>query len=312
MVVEPAQRSYRTWTSDSARWQAYRPRADDIVIATYPKSGTTWMQRIVGLLVFQTVEPIPVGEISVWLDFRLGASAAERLVQLEAQDHRRFLKSHTPFDGMPIYEGVKYIHVARDGRDTCLSYHNHNAGFTEATLDGLDRIGAQDELLRRPYPRPADDPRAFFAHWLNHGVGDDTDGAPFFSWFNFERTYWDARHRANVLMVHYRDLKLDLAGEMRRIADFLVIDVRRDLWPALIKAATFSEMQRDGAELHPMLGHVFRGGAARFFAKGENERWKGVLSDADMAAFEAKERAELPPACAEWLRSGSLQPSQST
>jgi hypothetical protein len=37
---------------DSARWDRYAPRKDDIVIATYPKCGTTWTQRIVGMLVF--------------------------------------------------------------------------------------------------------------------------------------------------------------------------------------------------------------------------------------------------------------------
>jgi len=61
MPSRPAQRTYRTWILDSRRWESYRPRRDDIVIATYPKSGTTWMQRIVSLLVFQKTEPLPRG-----------------------------------------------------------------------------------------------------------------------------------------------------------------------------------------------------------------------------------------------------------
>jgi len=64
MPVQPARRDYRTWTIDSRRWEHYRPRFDDIVIATYPKCGTTWMQRIVGLLVFQTSEARPMLQIS--------------------------------------------------------------------------------------------------------------------------------------------------------------------------------------------------------------------------------------------------------
>lgn len=63
MLARPATREYRTWILDSRRWQRYRPRADDIIIATYPKCGTTWMQRIVGLLVFQTPEAKPIMEI---------------------------------------------------------------------------------------------------------------------------------------------------------------------------------------------------------------------------------------------------------
>src|SRR5215217_3232741 len=57
MPSQPAQRVYRTWVVDSTRWDRYRPRPEDVVIATYPKCGTTWMQRIVDLLVFQTPEP---------------------------------------------------------------------------------------------------------------------------------------------------------------------------------------------------------------------------------------------------------------
>ncbi len=65
-LERPATREYRTWVTDSRRWSGYVPRAADIVIATYPKCGTTWMQRIVGSLVFQTPEPMPFsGEISL-------------------------------------------------------------------------------------------------------------------------------------------------------------------------------------------------------------------------------------------------------
>ena len=304
-IMVPAARSYRSWTSDSGRWRDYHPRADDIVIATYPKSGTTWMQRIVSLLIFQNVEPRPIGEISVWLDFRLGSAAAERLAVLEAQTHRRFLKSHSPLDGMTVYDTVKYIHVARDGRDTCLSYHNHNLGFRPELQAGLDALGLADHRLNAPYPTTDADPRIFFGRWLNQGIGDDDDGLPFFSWFRFEQTFWEARQRANLLMVHYADLKADLAGEMRRIAGFLGIDVAEALWPELVEAATFAEMRRVGAKLSPMLAMSFDGGAERFFARGENERWQGVLDAADLEQFAAAERA-LPAACAAWLRAGSL------
>src|SRR5262249_58154642 len=57
MQCEPARQVYRTWMIDSRRWSAYRPRSGDVIIATYPKCGTTWMQRIVGLLIFQSPEP---------------------------------------------------------------------------------------------------------------------------------------------------------------------------------------------------------------------------------------------------------------
>ena len=52
--------------------------------------------------------------------------------------------------------------------------------------------------------------------------------------------------RPNVLFVHFNDLKTDLSGEMRRIANFLGISVNEDIWPELVAAAGFTAMRRDG------------------------------------------------------------------
>ena len=60
---------YRSVASDNTRWEGFRFRPDDIVISTPPKCGTTWLQMICGLLIFQ--DPTfdrPLAEISPWLD----------------------------------------------------------------------------------------------------------------------------------------------------------------------------------------------------------------------------------------------------
>ena len=49
-------RRYRSPEEDSARWSGFPFRDGDIVISTRSKSGTTWMQMICALLVFQTAE----------------------------------------------------------------------------------------------------------------------------------------------------------------------------------------------------------------------------------------------------------------
>jgi aryl sulfotransferase len=306
MLIRPAQRVYRTGVVDSTRWDRYRPRPDDIVISTYPKCGTTWMQRVVGLLVFQTPEPRPIMEISPWIDRRSATEpVAAVLAQLEAQAHRRFLKAHLPLDGLPLHDEVRYVHVARDGRDACISYHHHWSGLTAATLEALDRIGLEDETLGRLYPRAPADPAEHFHRWLTRGViPGDEDGAPMMSFFHFERTWWEARHRPNVLLVHHGDLKADLPGEMRRVAEFLGISVASDRWPALVAAAGFAAMRRDGDALMGSVAVSFRGGGDRFFHQGTNGRWRGVFRTADLALYEAKLRAEFPPACARWLAHG--------
>src|SRR5687767_7947304 len=107
MPVRPARRIYRTWIIDSRRWERYRPRRGDVVIATYPKCGTTWMQRIVDLLVFQNTEPRPIMQISPWIDRRFPEAIETVAARIEAQDHRRFLKAHLPADGLPIFGRVR-------------------------------------------------------------------------------------------------------------------------------------------------------------------------------------------------------------
>jgi aryl sulfotransferase len=310
MSVEPSSREYRTWVIDSRRWDDYRPRRDDIVISTYPKCGTTWMQRIVGLLVFKSLEPMPIMDISAWIDRRT-VPIETVLAAIDAQTHRRFLKSHIPRDGMPFFDEVKYIHVARDGRDACMSYHNHCNGLADAIMLRFDAIGLEDPAVGRPYPRPPADPAAFFHRWITQSaIPGDADGMPMMSFFNFVRTWWEVRHRPNVLLVHYNDLLRDLPGEMRRIASFLEISVDEPLLSRLVEAASFEAMRKDGTTILASVGAMFQGGSERFFHKGTNGRWKGVVSDEDLAAYDRKAATLLPPECAAWLASGRLALSE--
>ena len=296
---------YRTWIADSRRWDGYRPRAGDIVVATYPKCGTTWMQQIVSLLIFQTPDPRDIGEIAPWIDRRVGPSVEALLARLDAQAHRRAMKSHMPFDALPIFDEVRYIHVARDGRDACMSYHNQITRFKPEMVEALSKSGLDDETIGKPYPKFPADVAGYFRLWLNEGLGA-ADGMPFVSYFDLEHTYWVERHRPNLLMVHYRDLKTDLSGEMRRIAQFLDITVPEEIFPKLVKAATFEEMRRVGNQLMPRLLMSFEGGTDRFFFKGENDRWRGVFDERDLAVYESKLKSRVPPACAKWLALGRL------
>lgn len=304
MTQRPALREVRSRVFDSARWRDYRPRSDDIVIATYSKCGTTWMQRIVSMLVFRSADPKQLWDLSPWPDMRLFGPIEETLARAEAQTHRRFFKTHLPYDALPVYEGVKFIHVARDGRDAAISLHNHLLNFTPETWAGLDEISLADPRFGDPYPRPAQDPADFFHEWIADEVNDGQGDAGA-SFFHIENSYWRARDEGNMLLVHFADLKADLESEMRRIARFLDIDIPESLWPELVEAAGFDAMKRQGNELIPMAKAIWGAqGADRFFNKGTNGRWRGKVSAADLDRYDSKVAKAFPPELARWLESG--------
>ena len=67
MAPEPVR--YVSADEDSARWIGFPFREGDIVISTRSKTGTTWVQMICALLIFQVPElPAPLGRYSPWLD----------------------------------------------------------------------------------------------------------------------------------------------------------------------------------------------------------------------------------------------------
>lgn len=302
-MIEPRKsaREYRTFVHDSSRWNHYAPRPGDVVIGTQSKCGTTWTQRIVSLLVFQSPEPVPIMELSPWPDASfIGPVEAMRAV-LDAQTHRRFLKSHLPFDGLPIYDEVRYVHVARDPRDACMSFFNHWSALTPVAFEAMMENAPPD---LGPAPSRDVDLRGFWRRWFTRGVLPGTeDGYPDVSFVELETSYWRARRRENLLLVHYNDLKRDLDGEMRRIAAFLGIDTPASLWPRLVEAASFEAMKRDGPILLGPLGALFEGGSDRFLFKGSNGRWKDELSADDLALAE-KLAARLSPGLRRWVENG--------
>ncbi len=319
-LVRAPTRAYLTPLMDNRRWDAFEPRDGDIVVATYAKCGTTWMQRIVDLLVHQSPEVRPVGDLSPWLDATFFNPIEADLATLRRQTHRRYVKSHAPFDALPVWDGVKYIHVGRDGRDARLSWHNHLAGFkpefarriiaNTIRLAGGEPPAEEAPTTRAapaaaPAPPTRQDLRAFVVQWLDLMEAASPDpprvDPPF---FEFEATYWRERMRPNLLLVHYDDLNADLEAEMRRISAFLEIDTPRGLMPALVEAARFSSMKARGDEIAPGLMLAFDRGADRFLNEGRSGRWREILEPEDVARYVAVAAGRASPALAAWLEHG--------
>lgn len=126
---------------DSTVWNDVVFRNDDIVIASHAKSGTTWTQQIVAQLLFGGDPKLAVAELSPWLDLRVPPRAV-KLAALEAQTHRRLMKTHLPLDALTFSDSAKYLYIARDGRDVLWSLYNHiqSHGLSRLDRQGLARI----------------------------------------------------------------------------------------------------------------------------------------------------------------------------
>ena len=93
---------------------------------------------------------------------------------------------------------------------------------------------------------------------------------------------------------------------MRRIAEFLGIELPADTWSEIVAAAGFEAMKGDAARLMPGAEGVWKGGANTFLNKGTNKRWEGVFREDDLARYAAKVEAEFSPALAAWCEHGRL------
>jgi len=289
MVDVSSLRPYRTAVSDNRRWGPFEPRPRDIFVCTPAKCGTTWTQTIIVSLLWPDGDhPAPVMTLSPWVEAEF-YPVDEIMSRLEAQTHRRVIKSHTPADGIPFFPDAKYVFVARDGRDAFMSFCHHREVFSEDTRERLNVQALADGVP--PMPKWDGDVHGFFRGWM--AMGD---------LFTHVASFWRRRGEPNLLLVHYNDLKSDLAGEMRRIADFLEIDVPAAKWPAVVERCTFASMKANGERIGTFWH--FDGGAQSFLFKGTNGRWRDVLTPAELDAYEKRVGEILPPDAAEWLERG--------
>ncbi len=300
-------RTYRNHHLDSTRWDRFTPRADDVLISTSYKSGTTWMQRIISLLLFGPGRlPATLGDLSPWIDFRL-SPIDETIAAIERQEHRRFVKSHLPLDALPYFPEVRYIWVARDTRDVFMSLWNHYSSHTDMAYE---RFVAGDPE-GGPLPRCPADPRDFWRSWITRASFSwEADGWPYWSHHYHATSFWRYRRLPNLLAVHYNDLLADLPGQMRRVAGFLGIEVPEDEWPPLVQAARFDSMKQEAIlqetdTSRPGMAGIWKDGAATFFFKGTNGRWRDILRADDLALYE-QAAATLDPGLRSWLEAGSL------
>lgn len=286
-------RRYLSEDEDSARWDGFPFRDGDIVVSTRSKHGTTWMQTILLLLIHQRPDlPAPLPLLSPWLD-HLVEPLDEVVTRLEAQNHRRVIKTHTPLDGIPIDDRATYIVVARNPLDAAVSMYHHVGNIDRVRLSEL--LG--EDVTQNEAPPP-------LAEWLPQwtqrelDVMDPRESLNKMMWHLCDA--WERRDEPNVLLVHYSDLKADLAGQMCLLADRLGIDVAEDLWDDLVGAATFESMRSKADQFAPDGLGVLADKQA-FFRGGGKGTGAALLDDDTLARYHERLGTMGPADLIEWL-----------
>lgn len=215
--------------------QNFTHRSGDIWVTTYVKVGTTWTQYIVTqLLGYPSVNSyLGLLKISPWPEqsHAPGSMSDEALQSSTFSQGRaaRVLKSHWPHaDHMKKlpYSGSKIIYVYRKVENVAVSYWHHI----------LDKFAA---YWIEPEELPWD---TFFEKF----IAGDLD---FGDYFEHVASWWEVRNAPNVLFIRFEDLKREPRLVVRRIADFLELDVEDSRLNEVVEATSLNSMKRWGDSL---------------------------------------------------------------
>jgi hypothetical protein len=267
------------------------------------------MQMLCALLIFDgPAFPAPLAELSPWLDM-CTRPLAEVTAALAAQTHRRFIKTHTPLDGLPLHADVTYVVVGRDPRDVAISYEHHAANMDFARILELRAAAVGNGDLAELPPRrvPSEDPGERFRSF----VADETQITPptLTSVLCHLDTGWRRRREPNVALFHYADLQADLAGELLRLAGVLEIPCSPERARELAPEAGLARMRERAADDAPLASPGTRGSwkdPRAFFRSGGSGEWRDRVSAADLAAYEARVAALVDPDLTAWAHGGRL------
>lgn len=190
-----------------------RPRPDDVFVATYPRSGTTWMQFLLHLLVRgPQAEFRHINEVCPWFERSLAVGSV-RPEQLEAMPSPRIFKTHLPRRWLP--SGGRFVYIERDPADVLPSYYALYRSYL-----GYD--GSLDEFIERFV-----DGRVQYGSWWSHVEG------------------W-RRHAGDpdVLRLRYEDLRADPAATLRRVAEHCGLSTDPERIDAAVQGASLPRMKQ--------------------------------------------------------------------
>lgn len=235
----------------------YEPGAEDIFVVTQMKCGTTWMQHLVYEMLHRGRGDLveagsALGAVSPWIESRRGVPM-ESAPLIGRERPSRVIKSHLPAALCPFSPHARYIYVVRHPLScfaSCVDFMRTNLGGFAPPLAEAEKWFRSEELM-------------WWGTWPRHVLG----------WAEWSET------RPNVLFVAFEDMKRDLVGEVRRIADFLdLAPLQEDELGQISRKCGFDYMKThgDAFEMHPP--HILQS-RAKVFVSGRTDRFEDVPAE---------------------------------
>lgn len=236
------------------------PEDGDVIIASYPKTGTTWMQYIV-LQITSGGETFPsFGDVLYKVVPYIELSGVAAVL---AQKNPRFYKHHLAYNVVHKNPKSKTVYTYRHPEDTVVSFYH---------------------FRRNLNPNDSLDFDTFFEHFVSGNIG-------YGSYFQHVLSFYEHRNDDNLLMVSYEKLHANRKEEILRIAKFLseehyqYLQGSKDRLDSIMLHTSFDYMKKNLCLTHP--GHNKE---VIFFRKGIVGDGKATLSDTQRQIL--KEAAE--------------------
>uniref|UniRef100_A0A1A8LVL5 Sulfotransferase n=2 Tax=Nothobranchius pienaari TaxID=704102 RepID=A0A1A8LVL5_9TELE len=251
-------------TPESLKYfEEFKFRPDDVLIATYPKSGTTWMQEVVPLIL-SGGDPASVETLHNWDRVPWLEEKQALVLNLDERPSPRMLTTHFHYDMMPasfFKVKPKVIYVMRNPKDVFTSSFHY---FSSTSF--LVKPGPQSEFLHKFL-----DGKVIFGSWFDHVKG----------WLNAE----DKQH---IFYISYEEMTKDLKDSVTRIAGFLEKPLDAEVIESITSRCLFKNMKKNKMSNYSAVPSEFMDQTkSEFLRKGVAGDWKNQLTVAEAERFDA-------------------------
>lgn len=245
--------------------EGFQAHPDDLLIATYPKSGTTWVSEIVDMIYKEgSLEKCRVEPIYMRVPFLESArpNMPSGIEVLKKGPRPCLIKTHLSLQMLPksfLEKNCKIIYMARNAKDVAVSYYH----FYQMAKVHPDP-GTWEEFLEQ---------------FMDGNVS-------FGSWYDHVKSWWDIRKKYRILYLFYEDMKEDPQREIQKIMEFLERPANDNLVKKIAHHTSFKEMSQNHMANYRSLPSSFMDHTiSPFMRKGVAGDWKNHFTVAQNERF---------------------------